>query len=190
MLSGPLGIGLLCGGRSSRFGSNKALAGLEGVPLIQKIVEQLMPLSYPIFLIAHPSETYPFLKLPVVLDSRPFRGPLAALVNAFEKTAYEKILLVACDIPSLNLKLMRELLRKGHPSDACAVRDEAGAQYLLARYSRRLLHSLKDFTRRGGNSFKDYFSNHPESIVFLDSEERVFNLNTRKEWEEFQCSLI
>ncbi len=188
MLSGPLGIGLLCGGRSSRFGSNKALASIGAVSLIQRVVEQLKLLSYPIFLITHPSETYSFLKLPVVLDTEPFAGPLIALANAFEKTAYEEILLVACDIPSLNLKLVQELSGRDRSSDACVVRDEAGPQYLLARYSRRLLNPLKNFIDRGGNSFKEFFLHHPESILFLDSEEKVFNLNTQKELEEFECS--
>lgn len=181
-------LALLCGGRSKRFGSNKALAKVCNSTLIEHIVKQLQAVCLPLVLVTNTPEEYAFLNLPCLTDSKAYSGPLAALLTVFEKTSYDQVVLVACDMPRLETKLLSTLLQHTPEAAACVVRDAVGPQYLLGRYSRRLFKSLDEFVQGGGKSFKEFFLSHPYALVFLDSENEIPNVNTPKEWEEFQCS--
>ncbi len=178
---------LLCGGKSSRFGSNKALAKVYDTTLIEQIVKQLQAVSLPLVLVTNTPEEYAFLNLPCLTDSKAYAGPLAALLTVFEKTSYDQVLLVACDMPRLENKLLQALLQQALEMDACVVRDAVGPQYLLGCYSRRLQQTLTDFVQQGGKSFKEFFQLHPVRLSFLDSKKEIPNVNTLQEWEDFNA---
>ncbi len=184
MLS-SLALGLLCGGKSSRFGSNKALADIDGAPLIQAVAEQLKSLKLPLWLLSHTPEPYPFLQLPYLLDATPGAGPLAALSSAFEQTSYEYFLLVACDMPKLDLQLLQELILQKKKAPALVPKDSQGPQFLSALYSRSLLNPLTQFVRQGGRSFKKFFELYPDSVAFIETGTKLYNVNTKQEFEEY-----
>lgn len=190
MLPSSLGIALLCGGRSSRFGSNKALAFVDDSTMIERIVKQAQRVIPDIILVTNRPEEYAFLNLPCLIDSRPYAGPLAALLTVFEKTLYEQVILVACDMPGLDQEMIQTLLQQTPKADACVMQDAAGPQYLFASYSRRLLKPLGEFVVAGGESFREFFKLHPSCLHLIDSKKNIPNVNTRKNLEEFQCSVI
>ncbi len=108
----------------------------------------------------------------------------------FEKTFYEHVVLVACDMPQVNQETIHALWKHVPTADACVMRDAAGPQYILARYSRRLAKPLSEFVVAGGKSFKDFFQFHSSGLVFLDSEKKIPNVNTERELKEYQCFVI
>jgi molybdopterin-guanine dinucleotide biosynthesis protein A len=102
----PAGV-VLCGGRSSRFGNDKALALLNGVPLTVHVLKRLRPQVSCLFLGAQ-SETPGLQELGVELipDAvQRHRGPLAGLYSAMLHVAdqglAEWLLLSPCDAPFL-----------------------------------------------------------------------------------------
>jgi len=190
MLSRSLAIALLCGGKSSRFGSDKAMALLQGKPLLQHLCENLSSWPYPLFLATHPERTYDFLNLPYIADEKFFHGPFATLITLFEKTNFEYLVLIACDLAQIQRELLEALFQKNWEAKAYVVQDHQGPQYLFARYSRELLADLKHFRIKGGESFRDFFRNYPTVISYLQTDQEIKNFNTPKEFEEFQCSAI
>ncbi|WP_245872985.1 molybdenum cofactor guanylyltransferase [Deinococcus planocerae] len=68
------------GGRSSRFGSDKALARLEGRPLLEHVAASLA--GCPLRLLVAPPGRYALPGWLPVPDTRPGEGPLAALEAA------------------------------------------------------------------------------------------------------------
>lgn len=98
---------VLCGGRSSRFGNDKALALLGGVSLTAHVLERLQPQVSSLFLSAQ-SETQGLRDLGVELvpDAvQRHRGPLAGLYSALQHVSdlelAEWLLLSPCDAPFL-----------------------------------------------------------------------------------------
>lgn len=91
----PLGA-VLAGGQSRRFGSDKAMALLEGRPLIEHAIASLVPFTGRVILIGRE-------------DSIPDRprgghGPLAGINAAIHyalRFDYDAVLTTGCDIPSL-----------------------------------------------------------------------------------------
>lgn len=73
---------ILAGGRSSRFGSDKARALLRGSPLIRRIAEMLESRGHQVVVVARKSEQYADLGLHTIADIEPDLGPVGGLETA------------------------------------------------------------------------------------------------------------
>lgn len=78
----PLPVYILAGGKSSRFGSDKARALLEGEPLIARLARQVAPIAAGVTVIADAPDRYADLGLRTIADRRPGLGPIAGLEAA------------------------------------------------------------------------------------------------------------
>lgn len=77
-----LPVYILAGGKSSRFGSDKARALLEGEALIARLAHQIAPIAAGVTVIADAPDRYADLGLRTIADRRPGLGPLAGLEAA------------------------------------------------------------------------------------------------------------
>lgn len=77
-----LPVYILAGGKSSRFGSDKARALLDGEALIARLAHQIAPIAAGVTVIADAPDRYADLGLRTIADRRPGLGPLAGLEAA------------------------------------------------------------------------------------------------------------
>jgi molybdopterin-guanine dinucleotide biosynthesis protein A len=122
---------LLAGGQSRRMGGgDKSLCSLDGIPLLDRVIERLRPQVDALVLNANgdPSRFAPF-NLPVTADSVPgFAGPLAGVLAGLEWAAKHRpdcpyVVSVATDAPFLPRDLVARLtegLNEAHKDLACA----------------------------------------------------------------------
>lgn len=93
---------ILAGGRSVRFGSDKARALVGGEPLIRRVADGLAPVAGPITAVAQQADAYADLGLATIADTAPDRGPvqglLTALLHRLETAGPGWLLLAACDM--------------------------------------------------------------------------------------------
>src|SRR5579872_1795579 len=95
-----LGV-ILAGGMSRRYGRDKALASLDGVPLLQWVIDRIRP---QVDVLALSGAARPEFALPAIPDGVDGAGPLAALCSILAWAEDRDILLVAtfsCDTPFL-----------------------------------------------------------------------------------------
>lgn len=91
---------VLCGGRSSRFGSDKALADADGQPLGARVVAALrLGGADPVAAIG--GRAGPDLGIPTIPDLRPDEGPLAGLATALLWAKTGLVAVAPCDHPLL-----------------------------------------------------------------------------------------
>ena len=107
---------ILAGGRSSRFGSNKALVRIDGVPLIQRTADLLSSLFPQCLLVTNTPAEYEFLSLPVTHDRFQGFGPLAGIHAALLQISTPRAFVVACDMPNLSPELIQYM---------CSISEEA-----------------------------------------------------------------
>jgi molybdopterin-guanine dinucleotide biosynthesis protein A len=98
---------ILAGGHSSRFGSNKALAIVDGKPMIQQIADLLTGLFANCLLVTNTPADYAFLSLPMTGDRYRECGPLAGIHAALQEISDPRAFIVACDMPHLSPALIR-----------------------------------------------------------------------------------
>lgn len=101
-----LGGVILCGGRSSRMGTDKALLRFAGKTLLESVIEQvrLGIGEGPIVVVAAPQQQLPDLfGVEVIRDEETHPGPLAGLVKAFSswQSPEEWAFVTGCDAPGL-----------------------------------------------------------------------------------------
>ncbi|MGH7143349.1 MAG: molybdenum cofactor guanylyltransferase [Planctomycetota bacterium] len=80
----PLPVYILAGGKSSRFGGDKARAQVRGRALILHLTEALQPVASRFAVVADRVEKYTDLGLRTLADRRADAGPLAGIETALE----------------------------------------------------------------------------------------------------------
>ncbi len=89
---------LLAGGRSSRFGDNKARALWRGQPLIAALAKSLAPSVKSITVVAATADAYADIGFRTIADLAPGQGPLGGLQAALhDNTTDAWLAVVACD---------------------------------------------------------------------------------------------
>lgn len=103
---------VLAGGKSSRFGEDKALAVWDGKTLLERAVDLLSSLQLDPVVIANPGRDYSFLNCPVVNDLIPEKGPLGGLYTACTLFSERTLLVLTCDMPLLNQNILTRLINQ------------------------------------------------------------------------------
>lgn len=102
---------ILCGGRSSRFGTDKARALIDRQPQLLSLRNQLLQAGHEVHFVADRADRYSDLEIDCLVDPQPDCGPLAGLNCALEHHARSVLahqghtdrdvgwlLLVSCDL--------------------------------------------------------------------------------------------
>lgn len=193
---------VLAGGHSRRFGSaDKALASIDGEPMLVRVVSRVRKVVDRVVLSCRPSQRETFeailsgagLPVTVATDPEPDGGPLLGLCEAISHVEAPYVAVVACDMPGVDPDFLAELFavaagrdgaiphdRDGNPQPTQAVYRTAaireGCERELAAGNRGLRDLLESLQVR----------NLPPVAVEATTDWRSFtNVNTPAELEEF-----
>jgi molybdopterin-guanine dinucleotide biosynthesis protein A len=112
-VSADLEAVILAGGRSTRFGSDKAAALLRGRPLLQWVAEALGQVAVRLVIVRAVGQALPALDAPVpvtiVDDEYPGLGPLAGLATGLAGCRAEFAFACSCDAPLISPALVERL---------------------------------------------------------------------------------
>ncbi|MDQ3331429.1 MAG: molybdenum cofactor guanylyltransferase, partial [Planctomycetota bacterium] len=112
---------VLAGGKSSRFGSDKARAILDGVPLIVRVAVTVAEKCRPVIAVADVVGKYDDLGLLTIADRRPGLGPLTGLETALAHRLAQHgpgwLLLVSCDLAAVKAEWIDTILRQLPPDE-------------------------------------------------------------------------
>jgi len=153
---------LLAGGRSRRFGSDKARVLFDGTPLIRRNHRLLSAVFPRVVVVGPPADTYADLGLACVSDDTPHRGPMAGVIAALRERLTTlgpgPVAVCACDTlltpkAAEELDIMAAALAvRGRSLLAAAGYDEHRWQPLYAVYHTRALPSLETTLATGDRS--------------------------------------
>ena len=142
---------VLAGGRSSRFGRNKAFEDVDGQPMVLHVAGRIRSVVDSVALVG-PAVTYGELGLRVVEDSVEGFGPVAGILAAVEDSAAPWILVVACDLPNIGPQFLEMLFRRAESSNVDAVIPLAAdgrEQPLCAVYNKSMVEPLRQAVQSG-----------------------------------------
>jgi molybdopterin-guanine dinucleotide biosynthesis protein A len=151
-----LPVYILAGGCSSRFGSDKAWAELDGIPLLRRIADAAASIASSTTIVAAHTGKYDALGLETIADDVPGRGPLSGIATALShQDAWGWVLVLACDLAHVQphwLQTLSQAALKEEASADVVLFDSNPAQPLLACYHCRMLPQViarLDGTTRG-----------------------------------------
>ncbi len=135
---------VLSGGKSSRMGQDKALLPWKGSTLLEHAVDLLRPHAREILIIGDPVR-HATAHATVIPDEQPGKGPLGGIVTALKAARYVRVLVVACDLPMLNDRLLLHLKRGlAGAVDAVIPEHDSFREPLAAAYHRHALDPFQD----------------------------------------------
>ena len=160
-----LGV-ILCGGKSTRMGSDKGLLKLEAKTWAQTAVDKLATLQIPTTISINKNQyndyaaVFPPSDLITDNEMLQLRGPLVGTLSTHLRYPDEDIFLLGCDMPLMEPFLLKELLQSyqsdpladafvftndGEPEPLCGIYKASGLAAVLAMYHSQQLtkHSMK-----------------------------------------------
>jgi molybdenum cofactor guanylyltransferase len=161
---------ILAGGRARRMGGAWK-GGLEvgGRAIVEREVAALARVCGEILLVAGERAVEAPAPARLVIDRAPGLGPLAGIDAALAATRADALLVVGCDLPFLDERLLA-LVRDAAP-DADAVMPRVGGrpQALHARYARSIAPAIAERLKRGELRLLELVASL--RVHFLDEDE-------------------
>ena len=182
---------ILAGGRSSRLGREKLAEVIAGKSLIERAISRLSALSQEILIVISqkqarsslPSYTYPEAK--TVVDLYPETGSLIGIYTGLVHSSNFLNLVVACDMPFLNLELLRYMVKMAPGFDVVIPRIGDEMEPLHAVYSRKCIGPMEDLIKQGNLKVTGFFDSVKVRYVGEEELDRFdpehlsfFNINT------------
>ena len=188
--------GILAGGHSSRFGSNKALFSPDGETLIERAAALLRPLCHTVLTSASHAnaKAYTFLGLDIVEDLHSDCGPLGGLEAMLNRCATSWLLVLTCDMPYVNSEALQTMISHARLSDA--LDDSLPRAFAWQRMSdgsispfpllikRSMLPQLREQMRQEHYGVKAFLRTVDTYYIKTDSEELLRNVNRPEDWHE------
>jgi molybdopterin-guanine dinucleotide biosynthesis protein A len=186
---------ILCGGRSTRMGSPKALLPFGAETMLQRVVRLLATVVSPIVVVAAPQQSLPDLPADVMVtrDEQEGRGPLEGLragLKALPETV-ESAYVTSCDVPLLVPGFVRLMVDLLTDHDIAVMEIDGFPHPLSAVYRRRTLPHVEALLAQ--NRLRPVFlfeavstrRVRPEEMTSADPELLTLrNLNTQEDYLE------
>lgn len=153
-------ISVLCGGKSSRMGFDKALLHIDGHSVLEQTCQILQTVFPRLILVADKADKFSeHLRsaYEIVEDDVPGQGPLGGLVTAFHHTDTSYVFLIACDIPHITSELVRELAQHVHGQQVVVYSDDY-IETLFAFYKRSCLPTFERLLQQGQGKIRAGFN--------------------------------
>ena len=196
----PLDGIVLAGGKSRRLGADKALLSFDGVPLLQTVVQRVAEVCPRVIVaVDHPGR-YRRLALSAtfVADASPGLGPLAGLQAGLRACGTPHALVVACDLPFLNVELLRHMAALPRAYQALVPRSGGRDHPLHAVYARSCLAEVDALLATGGGSMRQLLDRldvqrldegdlqrfDPDGLSLLNLNEKPDLERARSFWEK------
>jgi molybdopterin-guanine dinucleotide biosynthesis protein A len=180
---------ILAGGKSSRYGTNKALVKVDGTLLIERVVKVMKTVFEEVVLITNTPEEYAFLELPMVGDLIRGLGPIGGIYTGLAAISSDAGYFVACDMPFLNAGLLRHMVEVREGVDAVVPRVDWMLEPLHALYAKTCIPAIRSLI--DSHDFQILRCFQKIRVRYVDEEElrafdpelwSLFNINKPQDW--------
>jgi len=138
---------ILAGGMSRRLGRNKVLVPMGGEPLVNRVNGRLSQVANRTVVVVNSRERASELELPdkvrVVVDIHPDRATLGGIFTGLSEADTQWSIVVGCDMPFLNVTLLRKMLEFREGYDAVVPVVDGYPEPTHALYSRTCLPAIE-----------------------------------------------
>ena len=186
----PMTAVVLAGGRGRRMKADKAGEDVGGRTLLEHVLDQVEPFFDEVLVSLSPRQAAPSLagaaNVRLVRDERPGLGPIGGLLAALRAARNDACAVVACDIPEIDVPLLRALAKAAQNADIAVPVGPSGLhEPLFAVYRRPIVAEVQTLLARGERSLLPLYVNCRTKAVRLDDPGRIRNLNTPEDYEDY-----
>lgn len=190
---------ILAGGKSRRFGADKAVAKLGEKSLIDYTINKLEPKFAEILVITNNPMQVSKNNIFFIKDTMAGQlGPLVGILSAMEWVKnndknYEWIISFPCDTPFFEEEIIDKVINSQKSSDKKLLFLKSGNKRhnIFGLWSIELMEQLRNDINQGARKVEDWANKIGTEIVEINSEsdKSFLNINTKLDLEEAQKKL-
>ena len=188
---------ILCGGKSSRMKTNKALLKFGDITTIEILTNKLSKIFNKVLISANSINEYSFLNLSIVKDKYINKGPLAGIYSALEASETEKNFIISCDMPLVSIEIINYLTDFNSNKKILLPKVNGKIQKLCGVYSKSIIEEIEKLILQSeiGNKLKGSVYELIERVPteLIDVEPLIFynqnmflNMNSLKDYEQIK----
>ena len=179
---------VLAGGKSTRMGRDKGLLSYHGKPQREYLYEQLRPLCREVYLSVRPEQKDSVPEgFAYIADENKYKGPLNGLLSAHHAYPDAAWLVVACDLPLIDRRVLEFLLERRNPNamaTAFATRKTGLPEPLAAIWEPLGLQAAETHMQTAQSSCpRKFLINTETTLVYPEDDLWVANANEPEEYE-------
>ena len=187
-----IGCAILAGGRSSRFGQDKATIRINGKTLIGHIYDVVSRIFESVAVVSSRHRELKDVPVPIIKDVLPCPGAMTSIITALLYSGMEHTFVVACDMPLVSAEILTYMTADFAGEDILIPKTQWGYEPLHAIYSKACLAPMFRLVQAGRFKITDVFPF--VSVKELDEEGRFYrngklvftNVNTMTDLELLQ----
>jgi molybdopterin-guanine dinucleotide biosynthesis protein A len=195
--SSERGVIVLAGGASKRMGRDKTLLQVKGIPMIKRVVDAALKVSGEVIVVTGNKKMSKQISkivggdVVIVEDEERGWGPLMGILTGCKRAYAEYVVVVPCDAPFLNPKILMELFKRAEGHDAAIPRWPNGYLEPLHSVYRRqaVLDVAQELMKKGSRSIirlieslRDVVYVSVEELKLIDEKLLTFfNVNTPRD---------
>jgi molybdopterin-guanine dinucleotide biosynthesis protein A len=180
---------VVCGGQSSRMGTDKSLLVYYDQPQRYHLYNMLSEICEKVFLSCNTNQAAGIpAQYNVIVDEQEFTniGPMAALLSAFHKYPEANFLVAGCDYPFIRKEDLEKLVVSADESTLAVSyykENEGIREPLLALYRIGCYNILKSNFEKGQFSLRHFLNDIDAKKILSVSPEIIQSMDTMEEYE-------
>ena len=180
---------VLSGGKSTRMGTDKGLIPYHGVPQREYLYDLLSEVCEETFVSLREEQATELpSRMSTIVDLNEYRGPYNGLLSAHKKHPEAAWLVLACDLPLMDLDALKELIAQRDntkQATAFALKENPLPEPLCAIWEpHAFVASIAYLDAGNGTCPRKYLINHDTKLVFPKNESVLLNANSEGEYKE------
>ena len=187
--SGKVIAGILAGGGSRRFGSDKACAVWEGKSLLEWTIYNASGITDNINILTKNPLNYSFTGCSIIDDIFDVSTPISGIIS-IKPYVTDWLLLLACDIPFFEKKVLEFLWKRRDREKATVIHVNGKYQPFLGLYPLSVLPYWEEAFERGDYHLQRVIEGMPRTVIQQSdlmfagiSLQSFLNINTRADLE-------
>jgi molybdenum cofactor guanylyltransferase len=184
---------ILAGGKGRRLGRNKVAETINQKSLIEHVISSLMSFQSEIIVVVAADSKVPALDsysdVRIVEDIIPGKGTLGGIYSGLMKSKTDSNIVVACDMPFINIELLKYMAGLAAEADVIVPQTEAKTlEPLHAVYSRNCAGPIEELLKQNRLSVMELYTRvkvkyitEPDIARFDPQHLSFFNINTESD---------
>jgi molybdenum cofactor guanylyltransferase len=179
----PFNIYILCGGESSRMGTEKGLLMWQGKTFVDHLISACSPFDQEIKLVTS-SPLYTNFSLSTLPDIVPKKGPLGGIYTALLDSKTTWSLILSCDTPFISTLLLTQLLEAITSTDKLICAQTEGKTHpLIGFYHQSLVPKIEENINQNNLKMMNFVEKSSKQVVFKNKlAKQCMNINTKEEY--------
>jgi molybdopterin-guanine dinucleotide biosynthesis protein A len=153
---------VLAGGKGLRLGRDKTLETINDKYMLQQTISRLNFFNGNIIIVTAEKRPFPhfngYLKLTVVNDIYPGKGPLGGIYTGLVTSDSDYNLVVACDMPFLNQSLLQYMIQLSANCDLVVPRWDGMVEPLHAIYAKTCQAPIESLLKKDSLNIANLFT--------------------------------